>query len=610
MKKESTDFCGWRVSYCALRCYRLIMLWRRSPWKFLRMACLLLCLMLLSPDYAMAAQPLEVSVEESHVENGKLRVYVNSSLEREEQPLTGENFQISLGGSDIPCEDVCYFSDTGEPVAYIYLVDVSGSISAEKLQKMKDFLKSVTQNLGEQDKVCLITFGDRLSIGEFTDDKKALEQQIDQIEGLGEDTNLYQGIVDSLKLLETGEHGADKKVLLILSDGEDDQAAGITREEVDDCLKEIRVPVYTAAMLDENASEEQQEFAKILGSFARQSAGGFHTMFQGEEISVEEGAAKIISSIADGLVLSGDLSKYQVGNGQAYLQITLNVKGLGQASDGCMVSEHSLGMEEKKADEGKEDEDTQNGVQEDVPKDAKDGDVQSDAKDGEDEEDVKDEGVRNEEKNGNIIIWISAAAAVAVCLVLVLFLLIRRKKTVQQKTDEESKEAKQEENEYQEMVQTSEQEVSKDLKPREKKNSDEEESLKEHEDMEENRREELQKFHEDRKEYESGEEKESFPEQVIWMTKIGLLEEATFEIRFQKEVTLGRQSKKADYAFPEDLLISAIHCSITSIDGDLVLCDKGSKNGTFVNGIPITAPYVLKCDDVIHMGRTDFRVYW
>ncbi|MEY8428276.1 VWA domain-containing protein [Lachnospiraceae bacterium 46-15] len=528
---------------------------RKRKKRFAGGICLILALVLLYPAGVFGARLLEVAVGNIRAENGKLFIYVNASPERKECAFTSENFQITLGGTEIPCEEAVYFSDTEEAVSYIYLVDVSGSIHEDKLQKMKDFLKAEVETLRKQDRACLITFGDSLSEGEFTGRKKELIKQIDRINSSGEDTNLYQGMVEALKMLDSAGQTASRKALIVLSDGEDDQAAGITREEVSDCLEKIRIPVYTVAVLDDNPSKEQQKFAKILGSFARQSAGGLHTAFGVEDISIENGAARIRKSIGDGLILQGDLSECRSGNGQAYLQVTLDVEGLGKASDGYMVAEHELGL---KKETGKETQ-TESQTQKETPKET---------------ETAASETGKNQE-DGNIVpVWmIAIAAIVAVGGVVVQAVKKRGRKKAEEQTD---------------------------IKIPEK-----EDSLSEQESATKEKTEEVSAKKEAEKA--AGEPEEAA---VVYLTKVGLAEETTYEIRIWGEASLGRESQKADYAFPEDGHMSGVHCVLAYFDGKIVLQDQGSKNGTWVNGVPVSQPYVLNCDDIIHIGKTDFRIHW
>ncbi|MCX7625223.1 MAG: FHA domain-containing protein [Candidatus Sumerlaeaceae bacterium] len=69
-------------------------------------------------------------------------------------------------------------------------------------------------------------------------------------------------------------------------------------------------------------------------------------------------------------------------------------------------------------------------------------------------------------------------------------------------------------------------------------------------------------------------------------------------------LTVGRASV-ADIQFdPQaDLTVASLHAEILYDSGSFILCDLGSRSGTFVNGDPIAGPYVLKNDDYVQFGQ-------
>jgi len=73
-------------------------------------------------------------------------------------------------------------------------------------------------------------------------------------------------------------------------------------------------------------------------------------------------------------------------------------------------------------------------------------------------------------------------------------------------------------------------------------------------------------------------------------------------------LTLGRAKPPADLAFPGDQEISRQHCQLLLEDGAVKIMDLGSKNGTLVNGVPITGKYRVQHDDIIRIGRTELRL--
>lgn len=73
------------------------------------------------------------------------------------------------------------------------------------------------------------------------------------------------------------------------------------------------------------------------------------------------------------------------------------------------------------------------------------------------------------------------------------------------------------------------------------------------------------------------------------------------------QISIGRASSR-DISIPQDKLISRRHIVVSYKDGNYVIFDEGSANGTYLNGILLEAmhPYVLKHDDLITLGRHQF----
>jgi hypothetical protein len=70
------------------------------------------------------------------------------------------------------------------------------------------------------------------------------------------------------------------------------------------------------------------------------------------------------------------------------------------------------------------------------------------------------------------------------------------------------------------------------------------------------------------------------------------------------EVHLGRD--KGNGVVVADQKVSRYHASLTPIDDSFILSDRGSANGTYLNGVLISQPTRLKDKDRISVGNTDF----
>ena len=70
------------------------------------------------------------------------------------------------------------------------------------------------------------------------------------------------------------------------------------------------------------------------------------------------------------------------------------------------------------------------------------------------------------------------------------------------------------------------------------------------------------------------------------------------------EVQIGRD--KNNSVVVSDQKVSRHHATLTHIDDAYIISDKGSANGTFLNGVLITQPARLKDNDQIIVGDTHF----
>jgi len=69
-----------------------------------------------------------------------------------------------------------------------------------------------------------------------------------------------------------------------------------------------------------------------------------------------------------------------------------------------------------------------------------------------------------------------------------------------------------------------------------------------------------------------------------------------------ERISIGRSSA-ADLCFPEDAGLSRQHIAFQAQGDEWTVQDLGSKNGTFVNSIPLKARLILKPGDRVTAGH-------
>jgi hypothetical protein len=87
----------------------------------------------------------------------------------------------------------------------------------------------------------------------------------------------------------------------------------------------------------------------------------------------------------------------------------------------------------------------------------------------------------------------------------------------------------------------------------------------------------------------------------------GLGKHPPYEVSLADRLVIGR-SPDCDVALTEDKEVSRRHCELTLEGSHIRIADLGSRNGTMVNGVPISGTYQLQTDDHITLGKTELRL--
>lgn len=221
-----------------------------------------------------ASENLDISIEKIKVDQ-EVSIWVNQN-QGADFTIDNAEVQLQVNGTQGKIEEVEFFSQKDAGIAYECMIDISGSMDQERIDKAKEVIRKLAEKKREKDTMSISTLGNQVVSSEFFTSKEDILAYLDTVQVTKEDTNLYQGITQALQTLQKENQGEDKKVLLIFSDGADDQAVGITKDEAISAVKESKIPVFTVALLKPEPSDEQIESAKVLGSFSRYSVGGVY----------------------------------------------------------------------------------------------------------------------------------------------------------------------------------------------------------------------------------------------------------------------------------------------------------------------------------------------
>ena len=153
--------------------------------------------------------------------------------------LRKEDFTLLEDGER---QEVTHFSNERVPVSLGILLDVSGSMTPDKMAAARSAIdKFIFDLLGRDDELFFMEFANRAHLAQdWTKDRNRISRAVRNTSANG-GTAMYDAIADALPTATAGQH--PKKALLIISDGNDTNST-IRVNELRQAIRESEVMVY------------------------------------------------------------------------------------------------------------------------------------------------------------------------------------------------------------------------------------------------------------------------------------------------------------------------------------------------------------------------------
>jgi VWFA-related protein len=212
-----------------------------------RIACLLLFLCGL-PGLAFAqGEPSRFAISQVTFHSPVLTAYVDT-LDGNGQPpatLSPQQFAVNINQQSLRVASVTPFADTGEGVAYTFLVDISRSIKRAQFDAMREQMNYWIAGMAPKDQMAIYTFGDQdKQLVDFTSDKTALTAALASVVPTDNQTKLYLALRNAMDAAQRVDAGLPvRRVIVILSDGKD-EGSGWTADDVGHMILPSTVPIY------------------------------------------------------------------------------------------------------------------------------------------------------------------------------------------------------------------------------------------------------------------------------------------------------------------------------------------------------------------------------
>ncbi len=182
--------------------------------------------------------------------------------------LKEENFRIF---EDKVEQKLSVFKREDIPVSMGLVIDNSGSMR-DKRARVNEAALTLVEASNPQDEAFVVNFNDDYYLDldkDFTNSIPELKEALERIDSRGS-TALYDAVIGSLDHLKKAHK--DKKVLLVVTDGEDNTS----RNTLERMIKEVQktdTVIYTIGLLSEEKGKAKNRAKKALKEMAEASGG-------------------------------------------------------------------------------------------------------------------------------------------------------------------------------------------------------------------------------------------------------------------------------------------------------------------------------------------------
>ena len=200
--------------------------------------------------------------------------------------LRAEDFKVNYGLNEGTINSLKPFSSAQYGTSYVFMVDVSKSVTKENFQTIKNSIKSWIKSLNPGDAAAIIAFGeDVTTLSELSYDRNRLLGLVeDGILRTDMRTKLYEGIKTAYSLASVADKRFPaRRAIICLTDGVNESNDETTKDDVLSLFDDNPIPFYSINFT-EDLNNEVRVGAEELKEISSVSNGSF---FDANKISIE-----------------------------------------------------------------------------------------------------------------------------------------------------------------------------------------------------------------------------------------------------------------------------------------------------------------------------------
>jgi Ca-activated chloride channel family protein len=228
------------------------------------------------------------------------------------------NFKVT---ENLVEQELKLFRRDDVPVSMCVVIDSSGSMK-DKYAKVVAAALALIRASNKDDEVCFVNFNDLYYKDQgFTNEISKLEEAMGRIDNAG-GTAMRDALSATIDYVKAeGKH--DKKVIFMVTDGDDNSSSKVTLEDLQKTVRESEVLIYSIGLFGEEDRSAARRAQRALDTLA-EASGGF-AYYPKSLAEVEDITPKIAHEIRNQYILAYAPTGVMDGS---YRRLKVEVKGV------------------------------------------------------------------------------------------------------------------------------------------------------------------------------------------------------------------------------------------------------------------------------------------
>lgn len=271
---------------------------------------LIACSLTLLVPQSLHAEENSMKVMETVSDDTTAKLYVRGA----ESDQASAALQYQIGTTEVSEVNGMNIADDPDPMRTIIMLDNSLSIPEEERNKISEIICRIVDGHAEGELFRIATYGgsiDYLS-DQYSNDYTALKNMVGSVQYSKQSTYLTDVLYDEISKLNEEQYQGYTR-FLIISDGVDENKTGISRDELEDQLRETTYPVYSIGV----SSNENESLLKNMFALSRKTNADYLLLNDAEEEDAvkmlgQDNALLVVSAVIPDKCKNGETVNTQI----------------------------------------------------------------------------------------------------------------------------------------------------------------------------------------------------------------------------------------------------------------------------------------------------------